>query len=160
MPNINDMFPSKYLKAHELKGTTPTVTIDRVDFEQVRSRTGGLETKPVVFFRGKAKGLLLNKTNARSIAQIAHSAITEDWRGVTVAIYPTTDQFGKETYDVIRIKAPLLAAAPAAPRPVPSALVSDLNGDECGPTIPGARVALLSGLASRADSTKPTGGGR
>jgi hypothetical protein len=123
MPNINDAFPSRFLHAHDLKGKTPTVTIDRVEFEQVRNRTGGTDTKPIVYFRGKDKGLLLNKTNARSITQLARTAVTEQWAGVAIAIYPTTDTFGKETHDVIRIKAPT-----AAPRLHP-ALVSELEID-------------------------------
>jgi alanyl-tRNA synthetase len=62
--NINDAFPSTFLKAYDLQGKTPTVTIDRVEFQQVRSgRTGTTDTKPIVYFTGKGKGLLLNKTN-------------------------------------------------------------------------------------------------
>jgi len=106
MPNINDVFPSRFLKAHDLKGHTPTVTIDRVAFEQVRGRTRTtLETVPVVYFRGHTKGLLLKKTNARALAQIAKSAMTEAWPGVSVTLYATTATFGTDTYDVIRLKA-------------------------------------------------------
>jgi hypothetical protein len=118
--NINDCFPSTFLKAYDLKGKTPTVTIDRVDFQQVRSgRTGTTETKPIVYFTGKGKGLLLNKTNARAILAIAGSAITEDWKGVAITLYATVDTFGKERHDVIRIKAPAAAAAPVSP-PAPT----------------------------------------
>jgi hypothetical protein len=75
--NINDYFPSRYLKAHDLKGKTPTVTIARVTFDQVRGgRTGSVETKAILHFAGKDKGLLLNKTNARAIIAIAGTAIT------------------------------------------------------------------------------------
>jgi hypothetical protein len=107
MPNINDIFPSRYLKAHELKGHTPTVTIDRVALEQVRGKLK-TETKAVVYFRGKTKGLLLNKTNAQSIAQIAGSAVTEQWVGRAIALFATTATFGKETHEVIRVQAPQL----------------------------------------------------
>ena len=34
-PNINDAFPSNYLKASDLQGREVIVTIDRVDFEPV-----------------------------------------------------------------------------------------------------------------------------
>lgn len=116
MPNINDLFPSTFLKAYDLKGKTPTVTIDRVEFQQVRGgRTGTVETKPIVYFAGKGKGLLLNKTNARTIIQITGSAITEDWRGAVLTLFATVDTFGKEKHDVIRIKAPAPAAAPVSP---------------------------------------------
>jgi hypothetical protein len=108
MPNINDIFPSKYLKAHELKGTSPTVTIERVGVEQVRSRVK-VDTKPVLYFRGKTKGLLLNKTMAQSVTQIAGSALTERWPGVAITLYATTAAFDKDVHDVIRIKAPVQA---------------------------------------------------
>jgi len=114
MPNINDIFPSKYLKAHDLKGKSPTVTIDRVVLEQVRGRKG-TDTKAVVYFRGKAKGMLFNKTNAQSVTQIAHSPVTEQWAGVAVTLYATTDKFGTETHDVIRIKAPVSASRSSVP---------------------------------------------
>jgi len=130
MPNINDLFPSKYLKAHDLQGKTPTVTIDRVTLEQVRSRKG-VDTKAVVYFRGKAKGMLFNKTNAQRVTQIAHSALTEQWTGVAITLYATTDTFGTETHDVIRIKAPVVAG-PATPTPrvlPPPRLVSELEID-------------------------------
>jgi len=120
MPNINDIFPSKYLKAHDLKGKSPTVMIDRVVLEEVRGRKG-IDTKAVVYFRGKAKGMLFNKTNAQSVTQIARSAITEQWTGVAITLYATTDKFGQETHDVIRIKAPASKGAPPVPpRPLPT----------------------------------------
>ena len=130
--NINDCFPSTFLKAYDLQGKTPTVTIDRVEFQQVRSgRTGTTETKPIVYFTGKGKGLLLNKTNARAILAIARTPITEDWRGVAITLYATVDTFGKEQHDVIRIKAPAAVAAPAR-RPTvaaPAILTDDLEID-------------------------------
>lgn len=130
--NINDCFPSTFLKAYDLKGKTPTVTIDRVEFQQVRGgRTGTVETKPIVYFTGKGKGLLLNKTNARAIMAIAKTAVTEEWRGVAVTLFATVDTFGKEQHDVIRIKAPA-AAAPPARRPtsaIPAILTDELEID-------------------------------
>lgn len=124
--NIHDLFPSRYLKAHDLQDHMPTVTIDRVTLEDVRGRVK-IDTKAVVYFRGHAKGLLLNKTNARSLAQIAQSPVTEQWAGVRVTLYATTATFGQETHPVVRIKAP----APAALRVLapPSVLVSELEID-------------------------------
>jgi hypothetical protein len=115
MANINDLFPSKFLKAHELKGTSPTVTIARVGVEQVRNRVK-TDTKPVLYFAGKTKGLLLNKTMAQSVTQIAGSPLTERWVGVAVTLYATTATFDTTTHDVIRIKAPAAAANPPRPR--------------------------------------------
>jgi hypothetical protein len=102
MANLNDLFPSKYLKAHDLKGTEPTVTIARVELETLgRTR----EVCPVVYFKGKAKGLKLNKTNATTVSAIAGSPETDAWVGTTVRLFATSATFGDQTYPVVRIKA-------------------------------------------------------
>lgn len=101
--NINQAFPSKYVKASDLAGQTQVVKIVDVKIEEVGQNQ---ETKPVAYFEGRKKGMVLNKTNSRKIAQIASSPETEDWVGVEVAIYPTETEFGGESVECIRIKAP------------------------------------------------------
>ena len=102
MPNINDAFPSNYLKASDLGGAQPTVTIDRVEFEPVgRER----EMKPIVYFEGKEKGIVLNKTNAKNIANLVGSFQTEEWVGFRIRLYATNVEFQGETVEAIRIKA-------------------------------------------------------
>jgi hypothetical protein len=102
MPNINDYFPSKYLKAPDLQGASPVVTIARVMVEPAgRTR----EPKPVVYFVGKTKGLLLNKTNALALEQIAGSPQTEQWIGVKVKLVAATATFGGESFAVVRVQA-------------------------------------------------------
>jgi hypothetical protein len=127
--NMNDLFPSKFLKAADLKGHEPVVTIARVELEPMgRTR----ELKGVVYFVGKAKGLKLNKTNATSIQQIAGSADTDRWTGRTVTLFATVADFGGQTYDVVRIKAPGKLSRPVqiAQRPtVPAVLVDELAID-------------------------------
>ena len=99
--NINDAFPSNYLKASDLGDVQPVCTIDRVEIEPVgRDR----EMKPIVFFKSKQKGLVLNKTNSKKIAEIAGSPDTDDWPGVAVKLYATETEFGGETVECIRIK--------------------------------------------------------
>lgn len=115
MPNINDAFPSKYLKASDLQGSEPIVTMDRVDFEPVgRDR----EMKAVLYFVGKAKGLVLNKTNANKIIELTGTAVTEEWHGSRIRLYTTEATFGGDTYDVVRIKAAGKSAV-RLPKPPP-----------------------------------------
>lgn len=133
MPNINDAFPSKYLKAADLQGREPVVIIDRVDFEPVgRSR----EMKPIVYFRGKEKGIVLNKTNANKIVEISGSAITEEWSGTSVKLFTAEADFGGDTYDVVRVKSPngklkmsRMSAPPAPPvhQPEPEPVHDDTD---------------------------------
>lgn len=124
MPNIQDAFPSNYLKASDLKGQQPIVTIDRVEFEPV-GRTK--EMKPILYFVGKEKGIVLNKTNANNVANLAGTTMTEEWTGVRIRLYSTHVEFQGESVEAIRIKAappqPSGSAAqarPHAPAPPPA----------------------------------------
>lgn len=121
MPNINDAFPSNYLKASDLKGNQVVVTIDKVEFEPVGRQR---EMKAVVYFVGKEKGVVLNKTNANKITEIAGSALTEDWHGTAIVLYPTETEFAGESVECIRVK-PVNKArgprvTPQAPPPPPA----------------------------------------
>ncbi len=116
--NISEAFPSKYLKASDLAGSEPVVTIDRVEMEPVGQKK---EMKAVLFFLGKEKGLVLNVTNSRKITELTGSGITEEWHGQRIRLYATETQFGGDTVDCIRIKgvtkpkmAPMTKPAPAA----------------------------------------------
>ncbi len=130
-PNINDAFPSNYLKASDLGGRQIVVTIDRVEFEAVGRDK---EQKAVIHFVGKQKGMVLNKTNARKIIEIAGSALTEDWQGVAVVLYPTETEFAGETVECIRLKpvnkAKMSRMTPASPPPSKPAKQSAQTEDE------------------------------
>jgi hypothetical protein len=110
MANINEAFPSQYLNASDLRGGQPTVTIQRVEFEPVGQKK---EMKPVVYFAGKSKGMVLNKTNSKTIVNLTGSPETNDWSGFAIKLYSCTVEFQGEPVESIRIK-----AAKAAPAPV------------------------------------------
>src|SRR3990167_10743705 len=102
MANINDAFPSNYIKASDLKGGQPTVTIDRVEFEPVGQAR---EMKPILYFAGKEKGLVLNKTNAKNITHLVGSSETNDWIGCSIKLYATNVEYQGDTVEAIRGKA-------------------------------------------------------
>ena len=120
--NINDAFPSNYLKASDLGEAQPVVTIDRVEVEPVGR---GKEMKPVIYFAGKQKGMVLNKTNSKKIAEIAGSHDTDDWAGVQVKLFSTEVDFQGETVEAIRVKS--AQAAKAKPKPAPVDVDVDLE---------------------------------
>lgn len=139
--NINESFPSNYLKASDLGTNAPIVTIDRVEHEAVgRER----EMKAVLYFQGKEKGVVLNKTNARKITELAGTPETEEWVGFKIRLFATTTEFGGETVECIRVKAvgangnghgpkpaPARRSAPvAAPAPVLQPDVPELTDDD------------------------------
>ena len=101
--NINSAFPSNYIKASDLMGKAVQVVIKDVKVEQIGRDK---DAKPVVYFQGKDKGLVLNKTNARKIADISGSQDTDDWAGTSILIYPTETEFAGESVECVRVKAP------------------------------------------------------
>lgn len=129
MPSINDAFPSNYLKASDIRGAEPVVTIDHVAYEPVGRQK---QMKAVIYFKGKEKGLVLNKTNATKITQLAGSDMTEDWDGVRIKLYATDTEFGGETVECIRVKAapPASRTAPAPVAPPPAEPIADVTADD------------------------------
>lgn len=116
MPNINEAFPSKFLKASDLKGSEPIVTVDRVEYEEVGKDK---DRKAVLYFVGKDKGLVLNKTNANKITQLFQSPVTEEWHGRKIRLYATETNFGSELVDCIRVKpAPSAGNGSRPPQPI------------------------------------------
>lgn len=122
--NIDSAFPSNYLKASDLGDKQPIVTIDRIEVEPIGRDK---EMKPVIYFQGKDKGLVLNKTNAKKIAELTGSKDTDDWAGCQIRVYATETEFGGETVECIRVKA--AGAQKAKPKPEPEP-VHDLEEDE------------------------------
>jgi len=124
MPNIDNVFPSHYLKASDLGDKAPVVTIERLEVEAIGRNK---EMKPVLYFEGKEKGLVLNKTNAKKIADLTGSKDTDDWAGCRIRIYATETEFGGETVECIRVK----AAGAEKPKPKPDPDADDaLLGEE------------------------------
>ena len=98
--NIDDAFPSTYLKAADLKGHSVEVIIDRIDYEEV-----GDGKKPVAYFVGKERGLVLNVTNSVVIRD-RFGTETDDWHGKTIFVYPTKTSFRGELVDCLRVRLP------------------------------------------------------
>ena len=96
--NINDVFPSNFLKASDLNGRKLKLIIASIEMTDI-----GSDKKPVIFFEGKQKGLVLNKTKASVLASI-WSPETNGWIGKEVAIYPTKVQFQGQTVDSIGVE--------------------------------------------------------
>ena len=71
----------------------------------------GGEKHLVVYFRGKQKALILNKTNASYLAA-AIADETDDWPGHEIVLYPTKVNFQGKMVDAIRIEMPAPNGAP------------------------------------------------
>lgn len=104
--NINASFPSQYLKAADLNGQRVTVTMSHVKTEKI-----GEDERPVLYFQGKEKGLVLNKTNANSIA-IGYGFETDDWTGQRIELFSMDVDFQGKMVEAIRVKPARRASAP------------------------------------------------
>ena len=101
---MSEAFPSKYLKAEDLKGQRITVTIARVEMGEIGDGDSR-EQKPVVYFQGKEKGLVLNKTNAANISYM-YGDETNDWTGSQIKLFTMIVPFQGRQVPAIRIAPP------------------------------------------------------
>lgn len=108
------LFPSLYLSAADLRGRDVTLTIDRVELEELQREGGELETKPVMRFAelerraaaDQRKRLVLNKTNMATIAGIVGDGEVRHWTGHRVTLYSARVQAFGRWVDAIRIRPP------------------------------------------------------
>jgi hypothetical protein len=116
--NIDDCYPSKYLKASDIgEGKEATVVIARVEIAQMKGDDGQAETKPVVFFRDKTKGMTLNMTNKNTIKRL-YGAETDNWIGKSIRIGTSwVDSFGDQIL-ALRIRPVIPAPVQAARGPI------------------------------------------
>ena len=98
--NIENAFPSAFIKSADLQNQDVTVTIAAVAMEEVDD-----QQLPVVRFAGHAKGWVLNKTCAMVIAE-ALGTETDRWIGQAITLYPTRCEFKGKMTDCIRVRPP------------------------------------------------------
>lgn len=121
MAKADDLYPSRYLKESDLKGRDITLTIERVEVTKI-----GEDKKPVAYFEGKQKGLVLNKTMFNVITKITGEPDSDDWGGHRITIYPTETEFRGDVVACIRVR---LRTAEAASQPPPPPPTSDYEPD-------------------------------
>jgi hypothetical protein len=95
---ISSAFPSEFLRAQDLQGRSVNVVIDRVELRDI-----GGDPKPVVFFMGKTRGLVLNKTNALELGNY-YGNETDAWQGQPVQLYPAKVLYQGRQVDAIRVR--------------------------------------------------------
>lgn len=103
--NIDEAFPSKYLRATDLEGRTKTFVIDTVAIEDVGGENKPADFKPVVSFAGDAKPLVLNKTNSMTIKAVLGPETTT-WRGKKIEVFPSTTPFQGKMVPCLRVRMP------------------------------------------------------
>ena len=111
--DIAKLYPSRYLKAEDLKGRAVRVTISAVTIEDLRNpRTNAKDKKAVLHFSRSEKVLPLNKTQAFALASITGSTDTDAWPGFVVVLAAGRAPNGQQT---ITITAPAQEQEQKAP---------------------------------------------
>lgn len=97
---ISEEFPSQYLKASDLGGREIRVTMGRAERETI-----GTDKKIVLYFKGKEKGLVLNKTNANTIGD-GYGDDTDDWFDQPLILFSVKTDYQGKVVDAIRCRVP------------------------------------------------------
>ena len=97
--NINEAYPSDYLKASDLKGQKIKAVVDRVEMSEFNDGS----RKPTLYFKGKDKGMVLNKTNAMILGSV-FSPETDGWAGKEVALYSKKVSFNGQMVDSLAVE--------------------------------------------------------
>lgn len=137
---ITEAFPSNYLRAGDLQDRNVTVVIDRVDMEEIG---GSGDHKPVIYFQGKEKGMVLNKTNAANIA-VAYGDDTDNWSGGEIVLFPAMVDFQGRSVAAIRVRVPPRKPGNGAGRAAP-------GHTEASPPAHGAATKPTNGQPRRDD---------
>lgn len=100
--NLNLLYPSKYVKAEDLKGKTVTVKVSDIKIENLPMAGGKKERKVVLYMEGKDKTLVMNKTNG-TILGLLFGTDLANARGKRIQLTPDVDKMGNDLVACIRI---------------------------------------------------------
>jgi hypothetical protein len=123
LSDYDELYGGRFLTTADVKAPR-TATIERIDQELLN---GASRPKAVVYLKGAPKGVVLNKTNATTLAH-AFGKDFQNWIGkrVTVKAEPTQFQ-GKPTMG-LRLY-PATAPAVKAPEPLKTEQSEEFNDE-------------------------------
>lgn len=100
---LGQLFPSPWLKADDLHGRIVEVTIIAVTLQEFASNPMNQNSdkiwKAVLDF-GRSKNLILNKTQATAVSEIAGTETLTAWRGTRITLRPAIAKNGKATINI------------------------------------------------------------
>ncbi len=106
------MFDRDYLGSFDLpEGRDVTVAISKVNAGDLTAVGGRKSKKPIVYFEGKDKGLICNKTNSKTIAAM-YGNYVEEWVGKRITLFVSTTRSPDGSGDV-----PCIRIRPTVPSP-------------------------------------------
>lgn len=119
---IDQAFPSTFLKAADLQRPDGLYGEVNVVMDRVEMTDLGSEQKPVLYFLGKDKGLVLNKTNAYAVSTM-HGNNTDHWQGQEIKLRVENVSYQGRVVPAIRVymdpNKNIALRAPMAPASAP-----------------------------------------
>jgi hypothetical protein len=104
MPPVDQLYPSKYLSASDLKGKRIKATIAKVTIEEFVN-DGEKQNKPVVHFKESLKPFVANKTNVGIMAKLCGDN-TDDWPDKQIGLRMELVSFRGKVTESIRVTVP------------------------------------------------------
>lgn len=98
MPSIDEIYTGNWMKASDLQEDV-VLEIDAVKAETIEENV----TKLIVGFKDYDKSLVLNKTNAKKIADIAGTKDYTKWKGTKVKLVTRLVEFRGDEVEAIRV---------------------------------------------------------
>ncbi|MFZ6029846.1 MAG: hypothetical protein ACOYYS_19200 [Chloroflexota bacterium] len=92
----------EYIKPAHLRGAVVPVAIDRIEFRTLHPKPGVEEIKPVMYFAGKQKGLILTSHNQDTLRAAFGDEIAACY-GKQVSLRAETVKVAGKMVDTIRI---------------------------------------------------------
>lgn len=103
--DLRTMFDSQYLGAWDLQGRDAIVTIDKIVGAEITGDGGKTSKKPLIYFVGKKKPLILNKTNLKALHGMYGTFKASGLVGKRVTLFATTCRGAAGgTVDCVRIR--------------------------------------------------------
>lgn len=98
-------FDYQYLGGYSIEGEDLTLTIKKVVTEKVKGTSGRDEDCMVIYFEEESKGMICNKTNAKTITKVHGTPYIEEWTGKRIVLGTEKVSAFGETTDALRVRA-------------------------------------------------------
>ncbi len=111
---VTDLYPSKYVKSDDIGNQRLTLQVGTIKLEEVAENE---PAKPVMYFNGKEKGMVLNKTNALLCAH-CWGDDTDSWNGQWLDLFVEPKMFQGKVVNGLSVapKLPNSGTAPEQPQ--------------------------------------------
>ena len=117
------LFPSEFLRAVDVEDSPIKVRMRGVQMKDV-----GGDHKPVLYFQDIDTGLVLNKTNANTIAEL-HGDDIDGWGGKEIVLFATTTDMKGKNVPCIRVRGVRLPSSNKIESGLRQTIKEEMNDD-------------------------------